>query len=578
MGFTCAKKSVLCGLVSIVSLVGLNLCVISRLHISALSAARVAAAFTAPRADLKSNNSTAVSHRNESECVTENIFHSTVPCSDDGGTGNIHHCTYVRYDSRDFPGHDIGNAAAATLSKCAAICFENVLCAAFTAAQGRCYLKGKLALQRLTINRNADSGSILQRLSQNGALCAGNAECATGHCVHQRCGPFPPCPFRALAPGTSFTSYTLLPIWTARGLPECAQRCCHDKFCAAFTFQRMFERCSLYSSSAFDSAAGALDDPSGSMLSGVLTGKLLNAGSYCINGYSCSSGICKEAVCGALHITPAAAAIPYARPPVLARVFVSMTTSPARLAKADITLESLLSQSVKPSRILVFLPERFGRDNSTYDWAIPLIQRMQASGVEFVSVPQDLGPATKIAPVVDIVHDPDAWLICVDDDIVYPSNLIEELVSEGDRLLRLQGTFGSVGVSCASFNGEGSRFSYKRVEGHGESADMVEAFAGAAYMRRAFGNHIEFADYLMRAIANASCFTSDDVVLSTWVRRGGGDIRVVNSLGLHFPSADIEELDVGLGKDALQNDAGGSGLGGNTERYWACLQHLRTLV
>lgn len=58
---------------------------------------------------------------------------------------------------------------------------------------------------------------------------------------------------------------------------------------------------------------------------------------------------------------------------------------------------------------------------------------MHSRGVKFGQVPRDLGPITKIAPLVGIVPEREfaSWLVSVDDDVFYPPNLLEDLTAAG---------------------------------------------------------------------------------------------------------------------------------------------------
>jgi hypothetical protein len=105
------------------------------------------------------------------------------------------------------------------------------------------------------------------------------------------------------------------------------------------------------------------------------------------------------------------------------RVVVSLTTIPARSGSLSPVLRSLIDQSEPADRILLALPHVSGKGEPYPDpgkLGLP-------DGVEILRC-QDQGPATKFLPALDA--EPDAVLIVVDDDVIYPRGFIETLLRE----------------------------------------------------------------------------------------------------------------------------------------------------
>lgn len=103
------------------------------------------------------------------------------------------------------------------------------------------------------------------------------------------------------------------------------------------------------------------------------------------------------------------------------KIVVSLTTIPARLFDIHTTIESLLRQTLKPDAIVLWLDE-----TRISDADLPLrLKDQMKRGVE-VRFCQDIGPHTKLIPALRAF--PDSVVITVDDDILYPSNLVERLV------------------------------------------------------------------------------------------------------------------------------------------------------
>ena len=107
------------------------------------------------------------------------------------------------------------------------------------------------------------------------------------------------------------------------------------------------------------------------------------------------------------------------------RIVVSLTTTPARARNLSRVLAGLLDQSEPPDRIVLALPRRT-RAGLAYPDAAEL--RLPA-GVDVLPC-DDEGPATKLLPALTL--EPDALVVVVDDDVVYPRGFIAALL-DGHR-------------------------------------------------------------------------------------------------------------------------------------------------
>lgn len=105
-------------------------------------------------------------------------------------------------------------------------------------------------------------------------------------------------------------------------------------------------------------------------------------------------------------------------------VIVSFTTFPARFQTIKPVIESLIRQSVKPSRIILWLAENQFQDHSLVDRAL---RRYYRYGVE-VRYCEDLRAHKKY--YYTVLENPNAIVITVDDDILYPTFLIENLLKK----------------------------------------------------------------------------------------------------------------------------------------------------
>lgn len=102
-------------------------------------------------------------------------------------------------------------------------------------------------------------------------------------------------------------------------------------------------------------------------------------------------------------------------------VIISLTTYGLRLQEVYITLESLLHQTLQPNKIVLSLSDKY--NNS---FLLPEILKKQTDrGVELLFC-KDIRSYTKLLPV--LYKYPNAIIITVDDDMIYPCDFVEKLV------------------------------------------------------------------------------------------------------------------------------------------------------
>ena len=109
-------------------------------------------------------------------------------------------------------------------------------------------------------------------------------------------------------------------------------------------------------------------------------------------------------------------------------VIISLTSFPARINNLWIGIESLLRQSIPPQKILVWL----SKEQFPSEQLIPKSLRvLQSRGVEIRMVEGDIRSHKKYYYVFQ--EHPNDLVLLVDDDIIYPSTLIEELLKARNR-------------------------------------------------------------------------------------------------------------------------------------------------
>jgi hypothetical protein len=99
------------------------------------------------------------------------------------------------------------------------------------------------------------------------------------------------------------------------------------------------------------------------------------------------------------------------------KLIVSLTSFGKRIESADLTLNSLLQQSLKPSEIILWL---------AWDEAIPESLKFYESLGVSIRRCEDLKSYTKLVP--SLIRYPDDVIVTADDDTIYPRKWLSDLV------------------------------------------------------------------------------------------------------------------------------------------------------
>ncbi len=103
------------------------------------------------------------------------------------------------------------------------------------------------------------------------------------------------------------------------------------------------------------------------------------------------------------------------------KIVLSLTSFPKRFATLHICLKSLLDQTVKADKIIVWLGPDVQESDITEE-----MRSLEQYGVEYVFVPLDLKPHKKYYYAMQKYSD--AVIITVDDDVVYEADTVETLM------------------------------------------------------------------------------------------------------------------------------------------------------
>lgn len=104
------------------------------------------------------------------------------------------------------------------------------------------------------------------------------------------------------------------------------------------------------------------------------------------------------------------------------RIVISLTTFSKRIDDIYLCIETLLQQSLKPNRIILWLSE----EEFAKGARLPAILSKQIErGLEICYCPRDIGPYKKIIPTLALC--PNDNIITVDDDVMYPVDMVDLL-------------------------------------------------------------------------------------------------------------------------------------------------------
>lgn len=209
------------------------------------------------------------------------------------------------------------------------------------------------------------------------------------------------------------------------------------------------------------------------------------------------------------------------------RIVVSLTTLPDRYDNLHKTLKILNNQTIKADAIYLTLPYVAKRLNKVYP---PLPKKIKHL-CTVVRCKEDYGPICKIYGALVSEHKPDTIIITVDDDCLYQSNLIEELVKKSklrpNAAITSTGVLLGAGVALFAINSTIDMCKpYENLLGFnipndGRAVDIVQGVTGVLYKRGFFPTKDKLYDQLLHYTEDIDLFKSDDIVLSGYLSLKG---------------------------------------------------------
>ncbi|WP_372885409.1 glycosyltransferase family 2 protein [Shimia sp.] len=125
----------------------------------------------------------------------------------------------------------------------------------------------------------------------------------------------------------------------------------------------------------------------------------------------------------------------------MSRYIVSLTSVPPRFPGLQRPLQSLLDQSVRPEKVLLYLSRHYPR-YPDWDGRLPEVPE----GVEIRHVDHDWGPATKILPALRDFAGEDLEILFCDDDQIYVPTMAARFLAARRR--HPQASIASSGMAC----------------------------------------------------------------------------------------------------------------------------------
>lgn len=229
------------------------------------------------------------------------------------------------------------------------------------------------------------------------------------------------------------------------------------------------------------------------------------------------------------------------------KIVFSLTTLPRRIKTIIPTLESLNNQTVKADHIYLTIPKKCSRLDQKY----PKIPKKIKKYCDIVYVKEDYGPVTKLVGALLKETDPDTIIITVDDDVIYPKNLVKDLLYYHKKFP--DSALSSSGLSIGyypfrysiKFNQKKNDYWFTMNSKKSKKIDILYGYSGALYKRSFFPcKHMLYNKFLKYSLENIDLFKNDDVFISFYLNKEHIDRRLVNT----------EDVINNSGHDALSQD------------------------
>jgi hypothetical protein len=232
------------------------------------------------------------------------------------------------------------------------------------------------------------------------------------------------------------------------------------------------------------------------------------------------------------------------------KFIISLTTSPTRMKLMNKFIKNLTKQTYKPEYVLLNIPRIFERTGEKYD--IPNFP--PSIIVNYLNV--DYGPVCKLAGAISYIKkNENIFIVYLDDDILYPNNMLEIYVQYIEK-------FGNTNAFALSLY-------YGRL--------FPEGFASVCVHRSFFSD--DFLQFIKFIYKHKDCKYSDDILIGHYLHKKNIKLIKIKPKDNKFNRDNILQnclLDYGLKEDAIHQGASGviknGGQDGHKEKYKRCLK------
>lgn len=198
-----------------------------------------------------------------------------------------------------------------------------------------------------------------------------------------------------------------------------------------------------------------------------------------------------------------------------APLIISLTSYPARFGKLPLTLKCLLSQSIAPDRVILWIAHK---DKNALT---PAILNLQKLGLE-IAYCHDWRSFKKIIPTLQ--HHPESFIVTADDDLYYCPSWLAEMVEsyKGNCKEAICHRAHHICLDKNDLPLPYSQWEYEMQRVDASPLNFQTGGSGVFYPPGIFHHDVLNAD-----IFNALCPNADDVWLYWMMRLNGGIARKI---------------------------------------------------
>lgn len=260
-------------------------------------------------------------------------------------------------------------------------------------------------------------------------------------------------------------------------------------------------------------------------------------------------------------------------------VVFSLTTTPHRIDKISRTLNTLVSQTIKPNYILLNAPYKFDRTGEYY--TIPSNLKYYDNLI-LNRLDKDYGPVTKLIGAIKYIpKDEDTWIIVCDDDDLYLQETLRnylQYISKDNKVVYCISGF-NFNIEKDIFGGDVKDVQVQYTSNDLARVNVLEGFATFCVHRSFFDD--DFIPYVDFCVENRDCKMSDDVIISNYLSMKNIPIHNIKNdvINTHIFLNNQCVLDIGFQEDALhkialKEDVQSDQLGGHFVKYVRVLNFL----